>query len=162
MVRVVRLVQVLLVASIGFYGALVAFGNVADYGSNFAFVQHVMTMDTVFEANRGSYRAIAAPWAHHAAYAAIIATEAAVGLLCITGAIHLLRGIDRDQAAFHDDKGLAIVGLALGFLLWFVGFLAIGGEWFMMWQSSVWNGQEAAFRLVACLGLALLVLLHRA
>ena len=24
--------------------------------------------------------------------------------------------------------------------------MVIGGEWFQMWQSPRWNGQEAAFR----------------
>ena len=24
--------------------------------------------------------------------------------------------------------------------------MAIGGEWFEMWQSTVWNGEESAFR----------------
>jgi predicted small integral membrane protein len=27
------------------------------------------------------------------------------------------------------------------------GFTAIGGEWYTMWQSQVWNGQQAAFRI---------------
>ena len=30
--------------------------------------------------------------------------------------------------------------------MWFVGFVVVGGEWFLMWQSATWNGQEAAFR----------------
>lgn len=34
----------------------------------------------------------------------------------------------------------------MGFLVWFFGFMVIGGEWFGMWQSSTWNGQEAAFK----------------
>jgi predicted small integral membrane protein len=25
--------------------------------------------------------------------------------------------------------------------------MAVGGEWFAMWQSSQWNGQDAAFRI---------------
>jgi predicted small integral membrane protein len=43
-------------------------------------------------------------------------------------------------------------------LLWFGGFLVVGGEWFQMWQSKTWNGQEAAFRFVACIGLVLIFL----
>ena len=39
-----------------------------------------------------------------------------------------------------------MIGTTLGFLVWFTGFLVIGGEWFAMWQSATWNGQEAAFR----------------
>jgi len=32
------------------------------------------------------------------------------------------------------------------FLVWFLGFMVVAGEWFAMWQSKSWNGQEAAFR----------------
>ena len=46
---------------------------------------------------------------------------------------------------------LKIAGLALGFLLWQVGFMSIGGEWFGMWQSKDWNGVPSAFRFVMCL-----------
>jgi len=38
------------------------------------------------------------------------------------------------------------VAAGLGFLVWFFGFMVIGGEWFQMWQSSQWNGQQPAFR----------------
>ena len=41
---------------------------------------------------------------------------------------------------------LAVV--PLGFLLWQVGFMTIGGEWFGMWQSQQWNGVPSAFRFV--------------
>jgi len=37
--------------------------------------------------------------------------------------------------------------LTIGFGLWFVGFTVIAGEYFAMWQSKVWNGQETAFRV---------------
>ena len=43
-------------------------------------------------------------------------------------------------------SGFAIIGVTLAFLLWFSGFMVVGGEWFAMWQSKTWNGQEAAFR----------------
>jgi len=42
--------------------------------------------------------------------------------------------------------------------MWLIAFLAIGGEWFMMWQSHTWNGQEAAFRNFAVVALVLLIL----
>ena len=37
--------------------------------------------------------------------------------------------------------------MTIGFGLWFVGFTVIAGEYFAMWQSKVWNGQETAFRV---------------
>jgi predicted small integral membrane protein len=45
-------------------------------------------------------------------------------------------------------------------LLWLVAFLTIGGEWFLMWQSHIWNGQEEAFRNFAVVGLVLLILMQ--
>ena len=39
-----------------------------------------------------------------------------------------------------------INGLAGQFSIGHAGFMAVGGEWFLMWQSETWNGQEAAFR----------------
>ncbi len=32
-----------------------------------------------------------------------------------------------------------------------------GAEWFLMWQSQVWNGQTAATRMFTCVGLVLLI-----
>ena len=35
----------------------------------------------------------------------------------------------------------------MGFLIWFIGFIVIGSEWFAMWQSSTWNGKDTAMPL---------------
>ena len=46
----------------------------------------------------------------------------------------------------------------LAFLVWFFGFMVVAGEWFAMWQSQTWNGQEAAFRFyMAVLGVLIFV-----
>jgi predicted small integral membrane protein len=47
----------------------------------------------------------------------------------------------------------------LGFLLYGLGFLVIGGEWFAMWQSEQWNGQDAAFRFLVTISAVLIILL---
>jgi predicted small integral membrane protein len=54
---------------------------------------------------------------------------------------------------------VAVVGLVLGFLLYAVGFVAIGGEWFAMWQSEVWNGQQKAFEFLTMISAVLIVLM---
>jgi predicted small integral membrane protein len=53
-----------------------------------------------------------------------------------------------------------IMALTISSLLWLVAFLSVGAEWFLMWQSHTWNGQEAAFRNFAVVGLVLLILLQ--
>ena len=64
------------VAAIALFASLVAFGNLTDYNTNFAFVEHVLSMDTIFPFSTIKYRAITNPALHQAAYAVIIATEA--------------------------------------------------------------------------------------
>jgi predicted small integral membrane protein len=44
--------------------------------------------------------------------------------------------------------------------MWLVAFLSVGGEWFLMWQSQTWNGQEPAFRMFAVVGLVLLIVMQ--
>jgi predicted small integral membrane protein len=145
---VIRLAKIAMVAAIALFASLVAFGNITDYGTNYAFVQHVLSMDTIFERSTIRYRAIESPALQHLAYAAIIATEALTAVLCWIGAFALLRQLHADAVAFNRAKGFAVAGLTLGFLLWQVGFMTIGGEWFGMWQSKSWNGVPDAFRFV--------------
>ena len=42
-------------------------------------------------------------------------------------------------------------------LLFGVGFLAIGGEWFQMWQSEKWNGLQPALQNFLIATVALVV-----
>lgn len=44
--------------------------------------------------------------------------------------------------------------------MWLVAFIDVGGEWFLMWQSRIWNGQEEAFRNFAVIAIVLLILMQ--
>ncbi|HET8899195.1 MAG TPA: DUF2165 domain-containing protein [Rhodanobacteraceae bacterium] len=153
-----RVVQIVLVAVVTLWAGLVAFGNLTDYGSNFAFVQHVLAMDSIFPDSRIGYRAIHAPWLQHTAYLGIIACECAVALLCGFGAARMWRARQAPASGYRRSKELAIGGLGLGVVLWLGGFMVIGGEWFGMWMSSQWNGIASAFRF-ASVQLGLLIYL---
>jgi len=145
-VLAIRLVKTAMVASTALFALLVTLNNLVDYGSNYEFVRHTLSMDTTFPGNALRGRAITSPALWTAGYWAIILAEAAVGLTLAWGAIRLAAALRADARSFNAAKTFAFVGVGLGFLLWFTGFLAVGGEWFVMWQSKVWNGQEAAFR----------------
>jgi predicted small integral membrane protein len=157
----VRAAKILLVLLVGLFSLLVGADNIVDYGTNYAFVQHVMSMDTVFPNSTLTWRAITSPALHHASYVAIIAAELLTGVLCVLGAWRLWQARALSALAFNSAKDVAIAGLVLGFALWFFGFMVVGGEWFQMWQSQTWNGQEAAFRFIGCIGLVLLFLAQK-
>ena len=153
----IRCSKIALVCAIAFNATLIVFNNLSDYGSNYLFVAHVLRMDTTFPGNRGMWRAIDASLLHHLFYWVIILIEAAVAVLCWWGGVRLFRR-RRDPQRFDRAKGPAVAGLTLGIVLWFSGFITVGGEWFLMWQSDTWNGTQAAFRLLAVFGITLLYL----
>jgi predicted small integral membrane protein len=145
---IIRIAKAALVAAIALHASLVVFGNVTDYAINFSFVRNVMSMDTILPSSTIGYRAIKAPALHHAAYAVIIAAELLTAILCWIGAARLVGALRVSGVAFNSAKPFAVAGLLMGLLLWQVGFITIGGEWFGMWMSQTWNGVPSAFRLV--------------
>src|SRR6516164_2198265 len=44
----IRAAKVATVAAIALFASLVTFGNLTDYNTNFVFVEHVLSMDTIF------------------------------------------------------------------------------------------------------------------
>jgi predicted small integral membrane protein len=154
----VRVAKIAMVAAIAVFASLVAFGNLTDYNTNFVFVEHVLSMDTIYPFSTIKYRAITNPKLQHAAYAVIITAEVITAVLCWIGAISLVRNIRADADLFNARKTFAVLGLTLGFLLWQVGFMSVGGEWFGMWQSQQWNGIPSAFRFVMSISAVLILL----
>ncbi|MFQ4137035.1 DUF2165 family protein [Nodosilinea sp. PGN35] len=153
-----RLSKILLVASVGLLALVIVLNNLTDYNANFRYIQHVLSMDTVFADSRLTWRAIHAPAVQRAAYGAIIGVETAIAALCLVGAVRLLGLLSAAGVTFNRAKATAIYGLTLAFLFWFVGFMVVAGEWFTMWQSLEWNGQQPAFRFIGCVGFVLLYL----
>jgi predicted small integral membrane protein len=141
-----RIAKAIMVGCLALFALLVAFDNLTDYDTNYAFVRHVLSMDTTFPGNALLYRRIASPRLWQAGYALIIAGEGVTGAVFAVAAISLARHLRSAGTRFNRAKRFVAVGAALGFLVWFFGFMVVGGEWFAMWQSPLWNGQEAAFR----------------
>ncbi len=153
-----RYAKILMTLALAAFAFMVTFNNITDYGSNFAFVQHVLSMDTTFEGNAAMYRAITTPWMWHAAYWLIIFGEGATFVLFLVGALAMIGARGGSAAAFNASKKWVIAAATIGFGVWFFGFMVVGGEWFLMWQSSTWNGQDAAFKFyMAILGVLIFV-----
>ena len=151
-----RIAKTLLVAGVALYLILVVVNNFSDYGSNFIVVQHVMSMDTTFPGNSGMWRSVHSSWLFHAYYVALIAWELIAASLLLRGALQLWQARDQPATSFNNAKRFAVAGLVVNMLQWLVAFLAVGGEWFLMWQSRTWNVSDTAGRMFTILGIVLL------
>ena len=153
-----RIAQTVLVAAVALLLTLLVLNNLTDYGSNFQYVAHVLSMDTTFPDNQLKWRALTNPIFHHLFYCTLILWETTSAGLCGLGAWRLYQALRADRVSFHQAKSLAVCGLVVSMLQWLFAFLTVGGEWFVMWQSPTWNGQEAALRMFVVTGIVLLFL----
>src|SRR5271165_1053086 len=156
----IRLAKIACAGTLALYAGLVAFGNLTDYWTNFAFVEHVLDMDQLPVGSALRWRAISSVTLHHGAYLLIIGAEIASAGLAAAGAVAMARQLRSSAQSFQAAKGFAILGLALGFLLYEGGFVAVGGEWFGMWQARDIDAVQSAFRvLMTMLGVLIFVTL---
>jgi predicted small integral membrane protein len=157
---IVRAAKASLVLGVALFYAFLVVNNLTDYDSNYQFIRHVLMMDSTFPGNRGMWRALNQPAWHTIFYLSIIVWESVTMILCWWGGLRLVKFIQEDAKGFCQAKKVAIIGLTLSLLMWLVAFLSVGGEWFLMWQSKTWNGQEAAFRMFTVVGIVLLLLVQ--
>ena len=156
---VTRSAKVLLLSALALMHTLIVFDNLTDFDSNYQFVRHVLMMDSTFPGNHGRWRALAQPSVHLAFYLSIIAWEIATTVLLWWGLTLLIRTLNSPAATFNRAKRVAVIALTLSSLMWLVAFLTVGAEWFLMWQSTTWNGQEAGFRMFEVVGIILVIFL---
>ncbi|HEX4322296.1 MAG TPA: DUF2165 domain-containing protein [Acidobacteriaceae bacterium] len=157
---ITRTAKLLLFASVALFYTLVVLNNTTDFDSNYQFVRHVLMMDTTFPGNKAMWRALSAPGWHLAFYFSVIGWESVTMILGWWGSFVLLRNLRGPVAGFHAAKRIPLIALTLGMLMWMVAFLTVGAEWFLMWQSHTWNGQEAAFRMFVVLGIVLVIMMQ--
>jgi predicted small integral membrane protein len=155
-VLLIRLAKIAMIAALAAFAFIVTYDNIVDYGTNYEFVKHVLSMDTTFLGNKLMHRAITDERVWRAGYAAIIAAEGFTFLLLSIGALALLARLRAPAERFNGAKVWAVAGMAVGFGVWFFGFMVVAGEYFAMWQSKTWNGQEGAFRFTVTI-LAVLI-----
>ena len=157
---ITRIVKLLLLSALALFYTLVVFNNATDFDSNYQFVRHVLMMDSTFPGNKGMWRAVNESWLHWSFYLGIIGWEMVIVVLNWWGVAALYRQLRSSAGAFNEAKGVAIAAVALGMLLWMGAFITVGGEWFLMWQSRAWNGQEAAFRMFVIAAIVLFLILQ--
>jgi predicted small integral membrane protein len=156
-----RFSKVVLVFAIALFYTILVLNNITDYGSNYEYVRHVLMMDSTLPGNHLMWRAVSSPLLHTIFYISIIAWESVTMLLFWWAGVRLLKSYREDRAQFAAALNVTVIALTTSLLMWLVAFLDVGGEWFLMWQSKMWNGQEEAFRMFTIVGVVFLIVVQR-
>lgn len=156
-VKTIKILQLFIVTCLALYATFVFAGNLMDYDSNYQFVKHVLAMDTTFEDNSLMWRSITNDVLVNLAYWGIIAVEGAIAAFAWVASAKMCRRFKKSPEEFNGGKTFGFYAFMLAILLWFVGFICFGSEWFAMWQSSAWNGKQTAMDLTTVFGIFLII-----
>ncbi|MBF8270459.1 MAG: hypothetical protein HW386_2168 [Gammaproteobacteria bacterium] len=143
-----RIIKTLLVAGMALMLTLAAFGNITMSDGGFGAVQGAVGMQTTYLHPNGMWRAIESPVLIWMAFGMITCCEIFAAVLCWIGAFRMW-GSKNSKEQFHAAKASAYLGLGVAACLYFIGFLVIAQEYFLMWQSTKLNVLPDAFRIFA-------------
>ena len=127
---------------------LAVLGNLTMPHTGFAAVSTAMGMQTTYRNPHAMWRAIQNPLLIWAAFGLIVLSEATSAALCWAAAVKLWRSRGHKER-FAAAKSVAYLGLGVAACLYFIVFLVIAQEYFLMWQSTKLNVLQDAFRLFA-------------
>ena len=130
--QIERAVLVVLVATVGLNEIFHAAFDGLQFMANAQFVGTVLSMESTSEP--GSWRAISSPTLAIIAYGLIWLAHAASGVFCLAGA-YFLTGARKDDTRLSQSAAAATAGLGIGCILYLLGFKAIAGGWFLLYQA---------------------------
>ena len=154
----IRYLKIILVLFVGMTGVLFVAGNVANWEAGLELVGYVVSMEGHEIYGTHIFPSVTSPALVTIAYLLILAGESLVGALSLKGALDLWRARNGSADVFNAAKTYAILGTGMAVVVWFGGFVVIGGVLFQMWQTQIGHGSFAdAFILAAAGGLVLLI-----
>lgn len=157
----VRILKIILVVFVGLQGWFYVAGNIANWESANGAVAYILSMQGNQVYSNAIFPAITSPAMVTIALLLIIAGEFLVGALSLKGAWNLWSARNASAEKFNAAKTVATLGAGMAMVVWFGGFIVIGGALFQMWQSEVGAGSfNGAFIYAASSGLVLLFLNH--
>jgi predicted small integral membrane protein len=143
-----RIIKTLLVAGMALFLTLAALGNLTMLDGGYGAVATAVGMEGTRQHPMAMWRAIETPALIWLGLGGIVLLELVGAVLCWMGAARMwaARG---SAATFTVAKRMAHLGLGVTACLYFIGFMAIAQEWFLMWQNQQINVLQDAFRMFA-------------
>jgi predicted small integral membrane protein len=130
-----RIMKILLAASVALWGLLGAVGNLMNWSATTGAVAAVTSMST-FPGGPERWQATTNPAVILAGALFILLAKIATGLLCAAGSWRMWTVRNQDAATFAHAKTLVLSGCVIAILMLFIGFAIIGEGWFEFWRSE--------------------------
>ncbi|MDJ0907971.1 MAG: DUF2165 family protein [Woeseiaceae bacterium] len=154
--KAVRYVKIFLVLTVGFWGLIGTFGNLAGMSDVYNEVLKVTSMASVPEGAGPPWRT-SSPIVVWLGYTFILLGKVVALVGGAWGGVLLLKHVNAPAADFNRAKSVAIAGCGAAFALMFFTFTVFGESVFFMFFDPLHSGAAAlAFRLAGSFALVAL------
>ncbi|MCC2615591.1 DUF2165 domain-containing protein [Aestuariibacter halophilus] len=141
-----RILKIVLVVFVGLQGWLYVAGNLTNWDAGRAAVGYVLSMQEHAVYTNPIFPPVTDPTLVTLAFLLIISGEFLVGVLSFKGAWDLWQARRSSANDFDRAKTFALLGPGMAMVVWFGGFVVIGGALFQMWQTQIGDGSfDGAF-----------------
>lgn len=155
----VRYMKMVLVFFVGLQGWLYVAGNIANWNAGLDAISYVLGMSDHDIYGTHIFPPITSTAMAAVVFLLILGGEFLVGAFSFKGAVDLWKARNADAQAFNEAKTFALVGTAMAMLVWFGGFIVLGGALFQMWQTEIGAASfDGAFVYAATGGLVMLII----
>jgi len=153
----IRYLKLILVLFVGLEAWFYFAANIANWDSGLAAIGYVLGQDGHEYYPVHIFPSLTSPVAHVIAFLIILSGEFLVGALSLKGALDLWKMRNASAEAFNASKRYAIMGCSMAMVVWFGGFIVVGGALFQMWQTELGDSSfDGSFVYAVTAGLILL------
>ena len=135
-----RYFKIILVFFVALQALFYVAGNLANWDSAVSTVGYVLSQQEHLYYPNHIFPALTSKALVVAALLIIVTAELSVGTLALKGCWYMWRARKDDAAAFDRAKQFGLMGCLMAMVVWFGGFIVIGGALFQMWQTQVGDG----------------------
>jgi len=148
----VRLLKTIFVAIIALLCLAYATQNIVNLDVAYASFAYVMSNVDHVAYPKSFMPAISSPALLWTALVLVVACEFLAGFLTAKGAFSMFSALNASAAEFQQAKKHALVGCAIGVIVWLGFFGVFGGAFFQMWQTEIGKASmDGAFQFfVSC------------
>jgi predicted small integral membrane protein len=132
-----RIVKIMLMASVGLFGAVGFISNMLDYGPGYEQVRSVLSMKDAAGAPATEWRAVTSPVVANLGFALIYLTKLQLAILCLYSSMQMLRSRDSDTATFDQAKRWGLLACGLAIVNFFFGFIVLAENFFEYWRVPI-------------------------
>lgn len=151
------IINIMLITTMAVFFSISVINNLTDFDNTMTFIQHTLSMDTTKQNPKFMWRAIESSTLQQSALILIITIQALVASLLWLSIIKLLMA-NGLALAISSALQLALFALAIGFVLYALGFITLAGQWFMMREATTWNVTLPSHIFMTMIGLVMLLL----